>query len=178
MALLLVASLPERSAAGVGQQVGYRSLLGTAVSSAVSDGTSIPANLSVPSPYRDLVSEMYRLSPAFRRQARRIGQEGRLVVRVHAAPHRSRGGPRAATRVHRQRELIEADIHIHDAGAFVELLAHEIEHVLEQLDHLDLPTAARRAGESAWIAADGSFETVRAIHIGRQVAREVLGFVR
>lgn len=179
IALVLVAAVPERSAAGTGQQVGYRSLLGMAVSSAVPDASPArPANLLVPAPYRDLVSDMWRLSPAFRRQAIRLGAEGRLVARVHTSPSRARGGPRAITRVQRRHGSIEADIYIHDAGAFVELLAHEIEHVLEQLDQLDLATAARRAGGSAWIAPDGSFETVRAIHVGRQVAREVQGFVR
>jgi hypothetical protein len=178
-ALVLAAAVPERSTAGVGQAVGYRSLLGTAVSSAVlSASPSRPANLLVPSPYHDLVSEMWRRSPAFRRQARRLGEESRLAVRVHAAPCRLRSGPRAVTRVHRLHGSIEADIYIHDAGGFVELLAHEIEHVLEQLDRLDLAAAARRAGGSAWITADGSFETARAIDVGRQVAREVQGFVR
>jgi hypothetical protein len=177
-ALVLVAAAQGGSTAGAMQDGGYRSLLAVAATSTGSDAAPLPpANLILPSTYRELVSEMWRRSPAFRRQARRLADETALVVRVYVGRSGS-GGQRATTRVKRLKGRVEADIQIGDVGSFVELLAHEIEHVLEQLDRVDLTVAARRTGGTVWITGDGSFETVRAIHVGRQVAGEVRGFVR
>jgi hypothetical protein len=51
-----------------------------------------------------------------------------------------------------------------------ELLAHEFEHVLEQLDGVDL---RREAAEGrAWLLPGGVFETRRAFATGVQVLRE------
>jgi hypothetical protein len=56
----------------------------------------------------------------------------------------------------------------------IEHLAHELEHVLEQLDDVDLAEAVNNHvhGASASRRA-ASFETRRAIVVGRLVAREV-----
>ena len=53
-----------------------------------------------------------------------------------------------------------------------ELIAHEFEHVLEQLDCVDLRALAH-TGDSRQLA-DGAFETARAIIAGQQVAGEVV----
>jgi hypothetical protein len=59
-------------------------------------------------------------------------------------------------------------------GELVEHLAHEIEHVLEQLDEVDL-AAAEAAHIHGVSASRGqtAFETRRAVVIGRLVAAEV-----
>jgi hypothetical protein len=56
---------------------------------------------------------------------------------------------------------------------YAESLAHELEHVLEQVEGLDLDAAAegRRAGVAR--LADGVFESERARRVGRQAALEV-----
>jgi hypothetical protein len=54
----------------------------------------------------------------------------------------------------------------------IELVAHEIEHVIEWADGLNLPGEARRRGSGVWESI-GGFETQRAIDTGHQVAREV-----
>jgi Tol biopolymer transport system component len=53
-----------------------------------------------------------------------------------------------------------------------ELIAHEFEHVLEQLDGIDL-TAHLETG-NVWRREDGAMETLRATEVGRRVAREVV----
>ncbi len=179
--LLLGAAVQQRASGGTLQDIGYRSLLSVAATSAVADPEPLPPpNLIVPSPYDKLVSDMWRRSGTFRRQGRRIAGETGLVVRVHMNPlvpgESVRATTRATTRVKRQPGSLAADVSIRDTGCFVELLAHELEHVLEQLDGLDLAAAAQRAGRAVWVAGDGSFETIRAIHVGRQVAAEVQGF--
>ena len=58
------------------------------------------------------------------------------------------------------------------AGAdFVELLAHELEHVVEQIEGVDLAALARTG--DATRGSDGVFETVRARDAGRTAASEV-----
>ena len=54
-----------------------------------------------------------------------------------------------------------------------EYLAHEIEHVLEQVDGVDLRRSARGGLEGVQETQSSVFETARAIAIGRVVAREV-----
>jgi hypothetical protein len=68
--------------------------------------------------------------------------------------------------------VVIANIVINDPAEATELLAHELEHVLEQVDGVDLKHAATR-GEAHQLA-DGAFETARAISAGKQVAGEVL----
>jgi hypothetical protein len=57
--------------------------------------------------------------------------------------------------------------------AAAEHLAHEIEHVLEQLDDVDLHDAVARRVSGANARSGATFETTRAITVGRLVAREV-----
>ena len=56
--------------------------------------------------------------------------------------------------------------------ALVELVAHELEHVLERVRGLDLAAESRQRDSRVW-KAFGGFESQRAIDISRQVAREV-----
>jgi hypothetical protein len=59
---------------------------------------------------------------------------------------------------------------LHD---YVESLAHELEHIIEQLDGVDLPgkAARRRAGVTA--VSPDVFETTRATRVGQRVRSEV-----
>ena len=50
-------------------------------------------------------------------------------------------------------------------------IAHEMEHIIEQLDDVDLQ--AQAGNGTVWKDREGSFETQRAIEAGRQVEREV-----
>ena len=67
---------------------------------------------------------------------------------------------------------LAAEIEIRSVPDLTELLAHEFEHLIEQLDGVDLPALARQ-GEARRLS-DGAFETDRAIAAGHQVAGEVV----
>ncbi len=61
----------------------------------------------------------------------------------------------------------------------VEMIAHELEHIIEQLDEVDLAQKARRS-RSGVRATDGGrsvFETTRALHVGLRVVQEARGHV-
>jgi len=54
----------------------------------------------------------------------------------------------------------------------VELIAHELEHVLERLEGVNFLLGAQVRGSGISLSG-GTFETTRAIDAGRRVAREV-----
>ena len=65
-----------------------------------------------------------------------------------------------------------ASVEINPYGDFTELLAHELEHVIEQLDGIDLAAKATVARSGVRNCADGTFETSRAVRVGALVALE------
>ena len=81
----------------------------------------------------------------------------------------------AMTRIVRRPDgVIDAGVQVGSAGDPVLLIAHEFEHILEQLDGVDLPSmAARPATGVRLVSGSGHFETERAIAAGRRVADEV-----
>jgi hypothetical protein len=60
------------------------------------------------------------------------------------------------------------------AEEYAELLAHELEHVMERIEGVNLASLARQRNGGVSMSADGSFETVRAIRAGRQASRDLL----
>src|SRR5262249_54072262 len=52
-----------------------------------------------------------------------------------------------------------------------EIIAHELEHVCEQMEGLDLKSLARLKGEGV-LDLNGHYETARAIRAGQDAARE------
>jgi len=143
----------------------------------VSGRVGLPPNVTVPSSFADLVDVMLRSSPTFRAQCSRIGRAGRLHVTVERSLSAS---PQAAvthlTRLDNGR--LQAEVELGLFGDPVLLIAHEFEHIIEQLDGVDLGAMADRSGTG--VRADsrtGQFETERAIAIGKRVAREVSGAV-
>jgi hypothetical protein len=58
-------------------------------------------------------------------------------------------------------------------GNYVELLAHEFEHVVEQIDGMDLRALARNGTGEVVQLSDGAFESARAREAGRAALSEV-----
>lgn len=66
--------------------------------------------------------------------------------------------------------LIRAEIYIQKTSrSAVELIAHELEHVIEQLDGVHLFAASEHG---VFRSATDAFETKRAIHVGELVERQ------
>jgi len=64
-------------------------------------------------------------------------------------------------------------IELRAPALYVEFIAHELEHVLEQLDGTDLARLARQ-GLDGVVEGEGAYETARARSVGRLVAREAM----
>ncbi len=134
-----------------------------------------PPNLYMSSVYRPLVESMLRASPTFRRQCMRISGEPRLTVRLTIGT----GSPsevRATTRLTwNDKGRLHAVVEILSRRDTEELIAHEIEHIIEQLDGVNL--AARAALPHTGVTAIGpsgdTFETARAKRVGLKVVSEL-----
>ena len=138
--------------------------------------TALPANVTIEKHDLGVVDGMLRASPTFRQQCARIGRVSTLrviVSRSLAVPMRS---DTATTTVLRGGDgrVSEARVYISAAANLVELLAHEFEHILEQLDDVDLATLAARPDSGvSFDPVTLRYETVRAIAAGEHVAAEV-----
>lgn len=132
----------------------------------------IPRNWIVPGVVRSLILTMLQQSPTFRRQCARLSEHPDLVIDIelvmglperHAQSllERNGSGRRATVQIELRRPAL-----------YVEYIAHELEHVLEYLEGVDLPRLARN-GVDGVVRAGDWYETTRAQSIGCAVAREV-----
>jgi len=125
--------------------------------------------------YEIPLASMLRRSPTFRRQCARIAAAPQLQVSV--VPSIVPGdSDRTLTRLAFNRNgSVQARVTVGPERNPVESLAHEFEHILEQLDGVDLVSMAHRRATGVYATPGGErFETERALAAGRQVAREVL----
>jgi hypothetical protein len=134
--------------------------------------SSLPANVELPRDLARVLERIYQRSPAFRAQCERIADAShlRVTVRVNTAiPSRCR----AFTIMTRRGDRIMADVHLPLTNGLVELVAHEFEHVIEQIEGLDLKRLARIKGSGVHELEGRVFETDRAQRAGRAVLAEM-----
>jgi hypothetical protein len=129
---------------------------------------AIPLNVEAGVLAPDVLA-LLRSSNTFRGQCQRIGRnpDVRLTIAVVGAVDSGR----AETVIRRYRTgTIRAEVSVQFGENYDELLAHEFEHVIEQMDGVDL--RAETADGRAWLLPSGAFETRRAFAAGVQVLRE------
>jgi hypothetical protein len=138
--------------------------------SATADGAP---NISLPTAYRPLIETMLARSATFRRQCARLAAARGLMIFIRAeAPIGTRS--LALTRIRRESDgRLTASMQVEPSNRAAELIAHEFEHIIEQLDGVDLAIKARLHSTGVRRVADlDAFETRRAIVTGLRVARE------
>ncbi len=156
----------------IGWQLAAILLHAVVVTAEETSPTAIPVTVSIPGDLRRHVESMLAMSATFRAQCRRIAEAPSLRVVIRIDPGLVERSYRARTTIARAPSgEIFARVHVSPRLNPVEWIAHEFEHVIEQLDGLDLPALA--AGhQGVWLSTDQMFETTRAIHAGRAVAAE------
>jgi len=130
-----------------------------------------PCRLLVVTDLRDVVDLAWRTSVTFRNQCRTIAAARAVVIvqtsadlwRAQARIGRSEGVTVARIRVSHKAKAVEA----------IELIAHELEHVLERVEGVRLQMESHRPGSRVSLLSGGAFETQRAIDAGHRVAHEV-----
>jgi hypothetical protein len=140
------------------------------------DETRLPSNLVVTDSLVHMVEAMLRDSATFRRQCARLKSTPTLTVRVDYVILAAAARSQAVTDVTVERNgRMFAHVKLGQLAADREqVLAHEFEHIVEQLDGVDLAALATHASAGVRLT-DGArrFETERAIAIGQQVAEEI-----
>lgn len=133
---------------------------------------TLPANIEVAHDLARVLERIYRRSATFRAQCERIASADNLRVTIRidtAIPSRCR----AYTIVQRRGYDIVADVRLPPTNGLIELIGHEFEHLLEQIEGLDLKRLARIKGSGVREIEREVFETDRAQVAGRLVAAEM-----
>jgi len=133
--------------------------------------TALPCRVLAQGRLRPLLDELWARSVTFRQQCRRLAGARALVLLQGASagetvwPAESRIGRLGDGRV-------MARVRVRTGRESVEVIAHELEHVLERIDGVQLALDAMKRGSGTTIAG-GAYETRRATEAGRTVAKEV-----
>lgn len=131
----------------------------------------LPPNLVVSNSELPLLEKMWRRSATFRRQCERIGAAQWLTVKLSFYPKAlAPCGCRALTTVYGSKPL--ANVRIFQPSSAIELIGHEFEHVLEQIEGVNLRMLVAAKDGRAQLTEGGHFETERARQAGRQVRTE------
>jgi hypothetical protein len=141
------------------------------------DTPSIPRNVMAAPMLRQTMHEMSQRSRTFNAQCARLRAATGLSVEIRFGNPSQIGQAEARTHVARQanedmRATIYIDGRLRSFAQLTEVIAHELEHVIEQLDGADLTPVEGRGVFRRW---DGALETARAIYIGQKVRQEVAG---
>jgi hypothetical protein len=132
---------------------------------------TLPSAITLEGGLERIVGPALQYSPRFREQCRVLAATPTLRARVRIGVRRAGTTHRAFAIVHRGRTgALTADIEIADPSHAIELLAHELEHLIEQIDGVDLNALAKRGAAHR---VNGAFETERAVAAGQRVAGEV-----
>lgn len=133
-----------------------------------------PANLhATPAVRRDLAA-LLNLSPTLRRQAWQIDSCRRVRVLLRLAWPAALETARARTTFFRPEPGVTvALIEVPVGGTFGELVAHEFEHILEQIEGIDLAMLVRERSREVRELHPGVYETRRAKTAERLVRREI-----
>jgi hypothetical protein len=120
------------------------------------------------------VDEMLRRSPTFRAQYWRIAEARSVLVGVQIDPRLCDSQFRARTTFRRyQSGLLVVAVSISPGSHQGEWLAHEFEHILEQLDGRNLSRQATDRTADVWFSGTAVIETGRAIRAGHAVRDEL-----
>jgi hypothetical protein len=135
----------------------------------------LPHNLRVPSNMRPTLMRMLQRSATFRRQIATLTR--RPAVRVSVVYGGIRGDRNyhalSTVRKHEWGAMV-VDTTIYVPTDLVEIVVHELEHVCEQMEGVDLPALSRRKGVGVY-NLNGHYETARAIRAGQSATREYQG---
>ena len=133
----------------------------------------LPRNIQVPDNVRPMFERVLPLSPTLSRQCRIIGaaRHVRVVIRFSASMGTLTRARASITRYELGALLAEVDIPI--SRDLLELVAHELEHVIEQMEGVNLADLARSGAGLAYRDASGTYETYRATLAGQSAAAEV-----
>jgi hypothetical protein len=138
--------------------------------------TGFPDNIVVQPQLRAAVAQLWEGSPTFRAQCRKIGEQRRYRVAMVLQPSLTLNRSIRAQCVLKAYSsgFVVARVMLPNGHRGVsELIPHELEHVIEHIDGIDVRVEARRSGTGIYDAGGGRIETLRALRVGRQAKQEL-----
>jgi len=153
---------------------GFSQSLGRDCLTARNERAALPPNLIASSSVRKVLEKVWKRSPTFREQCRRIAEARWLRIKCSFVPKPpNQSGYRALTKIGKEVDgMTMATVQIFSVGHGVQMIGHEFEHVLEQIEGLDLKALAGSNGVHS--AEPGFYETERAVRAGWKVFAEYL----
>jgi hypothetical protein len=134
----------------------------------------LPVNIEATPALGGILARLIDQSPTLERQCLTLAALPHVRVQI-----RFPSGPlarwcRARARIERfAGGAIHATIEMPVTRDYAELIAHELEHVIEIVEGVDLAARAMERGSGVSRSLDGAFETDRARRTGRQAGAEV-----
>lgn len=133
----------------------------------------LPPNISVSLDLHDVVALMLRDSESFSGQIRLLGAMPHVRVRIILDDHLGQT-PAVRARCDLARYAfgaVTAAVHVRSRPDAIELIAHELEHVIEFAEGTNYRAQALARPGSVWKVND-AFETTRAMDAGLRAKRE------
>ncbi|MGE0129538.1 MAG: hypothetical protein AB7U82_15785 [Blastocatellales bacterium] len=131
----------------------------------------LPPNLILSEEARRRLEKVWLRSPTFRDQCRRVAQLPQAEIRFDFVVRNS-DAHHAITMVSRTEGRMTITMRVFISDRCVEMIGHEFEHVVEQIEGMNLKALAFVPGAGVRRNAEGFYETKRAIEAGRRVFRE------
>ena len=138
----------------------------------------IPENLHVGGDMREVVAALLARSPTLRAQCARIAATPRARIVVEVTGNRLGAQARARATARRYDSgllTVVIELPAMAIADYAELLAHELEHVIELIDNVDLAELMKQRSAGVTKTSEGLFETTRAQAAGKAAAAEMLG---
>ena len=132
----------------------------------------LPRNLRVPTNMKPMLMRMLQTSATFRRQIATLESKPAVRMTVNYGGMRGDRNYHALSTVRKHEwgaMMVETTVFV--PTDLVEIISHELEHVCEQMEGVDLKLLSKLKGEGVY-DLNGHFETARAIRAGQEATRE------
>src|SRR5215813_1460464 len=92
---------------------------------------ALPSNVTVPNNMKRVLQSVWKRSPTFRQQCRRIDEARNLRIEIWVVPQLPIRNLRALSIVRKSGDgIVKVNMKIRAPGDYVEIIAHEFEHML------------------------------------------------
>lgn len=125
---------------------------------------------------RPVVEKGMERSETIRRQCQELAAARAVIVLEWGAMPDSQLHARTAMEV--RDGVVVARVKLPALGEIIVLMAHELQHVIEQTRGLDLRAEAKRPGSGVWQSSGNYYETQGAVDVSRRVAEELRAYSR
>jgi hypothetical protein len=154
---------------------GFALVVTIALSQLLATEHRLPSNFKVPEKLQPVLEDVARRSPKFRGQLQELRHHPHVRMTVSYGNLSIWHVVRAESHVEKYEfGAVRIDTRLYTAEDVVDVIAHELEHVCEQMEGIDVRALAHQRG-SGVSDVGGHYETKRAVMAGHQVAEEATG---